>query len=136
VNFSPEQTVSVILCFAINRVLDRIEARRKATIQHVAAKYAEDVPAQLNLNPMLPSRIYAGDMDDGGGQTDTPARRQHFFKANKMNDPKIEAAQKLFEQIELAPTMSSYQQEQQRVRLNFERLRAERLAREAAANNP
>jgi hypothetical protein len=64
------------------------------------------------------------------GQTDTPARRRHFFKANEMNDSKFEA-----EKIEPAPSMS-YAKEQQAAFENYQRLKAERLAREAAADNP
>jgi hypothetical protein len=51
-----------------------------------------------------------------------------------MNDTNLEAAQRLFKQPAPAPTMTEYQLEQLRIRLNFERLKAERLAREAAAN--
>jgi hypothetical protein len=43
-----------------------------------------------------------------------------------------EEASKLFRQIEPAPTLSEYQREQQAIRANLERLRAERLAREAS----
>ena len=46
-----------------------------------------------------------------------------------MRDNLAEAA-KLFRQIEPAPTLSEYQREQQAIRANLERLRAERLARE------
>ena len=48
-----------------------------------------------------------------------------------MNDPKFHEAEKLFEQTKQAPVMTAYEREQQRVRDNFERLKAERLAREA-----
>jgi hypothetical protein len=50
-----------------------------------------------------------------------------------MNDTNLEAALRLFEKPKPAPAMT-YQQEQQRIRANYERLKAERLAREAAAN--
>ena len=42
----------------------------------------------------------------------------------------LEEASKLFRRIEPAPTMTAYQREQQAVRANHERLKAERLARE------
>jgi hypothetical protein len=48
-----------------------------------------------------------------------------------MNDTKFEEASKLFRRIETAPTMTEYEREQQAVRANYERLKAERLAREA-----
>jgi hypothetical protein len=47
-----------------------------------------------------------------------------------MTDPKQEASQ-LFKQPEPSPMMSAYQLEQEAIRKNRERLRAERLAREA-----
>jgi hypothetical protein len=37
----------------------------------------------------------------------------------------------LFEQAEPAPTISEYEREQRTIRANYERLKAERLAREA-----
>jgi hypothetical protein len=43
----------------------------------------------------------------------------------------LEEASKLFRQIEQAPILTEYQREQQAIRANLERLRAERLAREA-----
>jgi hypothetical protein len=49
-----------------------------------------------------------------------------------MNDPKFNEAEKLFDQAKPAPVMTECEREQQRVRANFERLRAERLAREAS----
>jgi hypothetical protein len=48
-----------------------------------------------------------------------------------MNDTKFNEAQKLFDQTKPAPTMTAYEREQQAFRLNYERLRAERLARES-----
>jgi hypothetical protein len=49
-----------------------------------------------------------------------------------MNDTKFTEAEKLFQETKPAPapTMTEYQREQQRVRQNYDRLRAERLARE------
>ena len=49
-----------------------------------------------------------------------------------MNDPKFNEAEKLFEQTKPARTVTEYEREQQRVRANLVRLRAERMAREAA----
>jgi hypothetical protein len=48
-----------------------------------------------------------------------------------MTDPKFHEAEKLFEQIKPAPVMTEYEREQQRAMANYDRLRAERLAREA-----
>jgi hypothetical protein len=48
-----------------------------------------------------------------------------------MNDTNLEEALRLFEKPKPAPTMT-YRQEQQRLLENYHRLRAERLAREAA----
>jgi hypothetical protein len=48
-----------------------------------------------------------------------------------MNDTKFEEAEKLFGRIEPTPTMTEYQRDQQRIRATYERLKAERLAREA-----
>ena len=42
-----------------------------------------------------------------------------------------EEAQQLFKQSARTPIMNEYQLEQARIRANFERLKAERLAREA-----
>jgi hypothetical protein len=47
-----------------------------------------------------------------------------------MTDTNQEALQ-LFKQAEPAPTISEYQREQLAIRANYERLKAERLAREA-----
>jgi hypothetical protein len=52
-----------------------------------------------------------------------------------MNDKKIEEAQRLFKPAEPAPAMTEYEREQMAKMANFHRLRAERLAREAA-NKP
>jgi hypothetical protein len=41
---------------------------------------------------------------------------------------------RVFEQAKPAPTVSEYEREQQAIRSNFEGLKAERLAREAAAS--
>jgi hypothetical protein len=64
------------------------------------------------------------------------ATAQTFHNEDKMNDTTLEEAQRLFRQPAPAPTMTEYQLEQQRIRANYERLKAERLAREAAANKP
>jgi hypothetical protein len=48
-----------------------------------------------------------------------------------MNDTRFNEAEKLFEQIKPAPTMTAYDREQQALIENYKRLRAERLAREA-----
>jgi hypothetical protein len=47
-----------------------------------------------------------------------------------MTDPKLEAS-KIFKQLEPTPRMSEYEREQESIRQNRERLKAERLAREA-----
>jgi hypothetical protein len=47
-----------------------------------------------------------------------------------MSDPKEVAAQ-LFKEAKPAPPMTEYQREQEKIRANLERLRRERLAREA-----
>ena len=51
-----------------------------------------------------------------------------------MSDTNLEEALKVFSQTEPAPTMNEYQREQQRIRANYERLKAKRKAREAAAD--
>jgi hypothetical protein len=48
-----------------------------------------------------------------------------------MNDKNFQEAAKLFDRAEPAPTVSDYEKEQQALRANFERLKAERQAREA-----
>jgi hypothetical protein len=48
-----------------------------------------------------------------------------------MNDKKIEEAQRLFKTAKPAPTMTEYQREQLAILANRDRLKAERLAREA-----
>jgi hypothetical protein len=50
-----------------------------------------------------------------------------------MTDPKLVASQ-FFKQPELEPTMSEYNREQLAIHKNRERLKAERLAREASNN--
>jgi len=49
-----------------------------------------------------------------------------------MNDRKVEAEQ-LFNEPKPATAMSEYEHEQQKIRSNLERLRKERLAREATS---
>jgi hypothetical protein len=56
------------------------------------------------------------------------------FNETTMNDTTLEEAQRLFKQPAPAPTMTEYQLEQMRIRANYERLKAERLTREAAAD--
>jgi hypothetical protein len=70
-------------------------------------------------------------MNRGAG-TDTLRRRGIHNKQNKMNDTKYDEALALFQQPKPAPTMTAYQLEQQRIHDNLKRLRALRLAREAA----
>jgi hypothetical protein len=48
-----------------------------------------------------------------------------------MKERILEEAERLFEQAKPGPAISEYQREQQAIRSNFERLKAERLAREA-----
>jgi len=68
-----------------------------------------------------------------GGLTQPPA--QTFHNEDRMSNTALEEAQRLFEKPKPAPTISEYEREQQRIRTNYERLKAERLAREAAAND-
>jgi hypothetical protein len=70
-------------------------------------------------------------------QPDTPALDGNLFtNETRMNDTTLEAALRIFKQLAPTPTSSEYEREQQRIRANYERLKAERLAREAAANKP
>jgi hypothetical protein len=48
-----------------------------------------------------------------------------------MNDPKFQEAEKLFQQTKPAPVMTAYEREQQAFMTNYDRLKAERLARES-----
>jgi hypothetical protein len=48
-----------------------------------------------------------------------------------MNDQILEEALRIFEPAQTAPAISEYEREQQAIRSNFERLKAERLARES-----
>jgi hypothetical protein len=48
-----------------------------------------------------------------------------------MNDKNIQETEKLFDRAEPAPTVSDYEKEQLAIRGNYERLKAERQAREA-----
>jgi len=50
-----------------------------------------------------------------------------------MTNPKLEAEQ-LFKEPEPTSTMSDYEREQDKIRANLERLRRERLARDAGSN--
>jgi hypothetical protein len=52
-----------------------------------------------------------------------------------MNDRNLEDARRLFEQAKPAPTISEYDIEQKAHQKNRERLKSERLVREAAAQN-
>jgi hypothetical protein len=47
-----------------------------------------------------------------------------------MHDQNHEAAERLFESAKPTSTVSDYQREQMAIKANFERLKAERLARE------
>jgi hypothetical protein len=49
---------------------------------------------------------------------------------NTMNDPKQQAEQ-FFKEPKPTSTMSEYEREQEKIRANLERLRKERLARQA-----
>jgi hypothetical protein len=50
-----------------------------------------------------------------------------------MNDQTLQEANRLFEETtKPAPIMTAYEREQQAIRANYERLKAERLARETA----
>jgi hypothetical protein len=49
-----------------------------------------------------------------------------------MKERILEEAERLFEQAKPLKAISEYQKEQQAIRSNFERLKAQRLAREAA----
>jgi hypothetical protein len=51
-----------------------------------------------------------------------------------MNDQILEEAVKIFWPAQTAPTISEYQREQLALYANLDRLRAERLAREAGVN--
>jgi hypothetical protein len=51
-----------------------------------------------------------------------------------MNDQILEEAERLFEQAKPVQAISEYQREQQAIRSNFERLKAERLARKTASS--
>ena len=52
-----------------------------------------------------------------------------------MKERILEEAERLFVQVEPAPAISEYEKEQRAVKANFERLKAERLARETG-NRP
>jgi hypothetical protein len=54
-----------------------------------------------------------------------------YFLGNRMTDPKLEAS-KHFRQEQPASTYSEYEREQEAIRKNRKRLKAERLAREAS----
>jgi hypothetical protein len=47
-----------------------------------------------------------------------------------MHNTNLEEALRLFKPTKPAPTICEYEREQQRIRANYERLKAERLARE------
>jgi hypothetical protein len=53
-----------------------------------------------------------------------------------MNDQNLKAAEQLFERVEPAPIIGGYEAEQLAIKTNFERLKAERLAREAMLGLP
>ena len=57
--------------------------------------------------------------------------RGHFFTTEIiMNDRVFEEAERLFEPVRPAPAVSEYERERMAIKANFERLKAERLARE------
>jgi hypothetical protein len=65
--------------------------------------------------------------------TEPPDYRPGYYSIeNKMNDPKYDEALALFGQPKPAPAMSLHEIEQQRIRANMARLKADRLNREAA----
>jgi hypothetical protein len=66
-----------------------------------------------------------------GEQPDTTVRRR-FLSRERMSDPKQQAEQ-LFREPKPTSTMSEYEIEQEKIRANLERLRKERLAREAGS---
>jgi hypothetical protein len=51
-----------------------------------------------------------------------------------MNDGILEEAERLFESAQAAPTLTEYEREQLAIKANYERLKAERLARESGLN--
>jgi hypothetical protein len=61
----------------------------------------------------------------------TTALRQSFHNEKPMNDQNLEAAERLFEPARPAPAISECAREQQSIRANNQRLKAERLAHEA-----
>jgi hypothetical protein len=67
-----------------------------------------------------------------GEQPDTTVRRRFLSKRERMSDPKQQAEQ-LFREPKPTSTMSEYEIEQEKIRANLERLRKERLAREAGS---
>jgi hypothetical protein len=83
----------------------------------------------------IPTQILAGAgctrRLDTGGWPDTTVRPT-FSNETQMNDQILEEAERLFEK-KSKPAPTSYEQEQLAMRANFERLKQERLEREAAA---
>jgi hypothetical protein len=67
-----------------------------------------------------------------GEQPDTTDRRRFQSTRKNMNNPKQEAEQ-LFKEQKPNTTMSEYEREQEKIRANLERLRRERLARDAGS---
>jgi hypothetical protein len=67
--------------------------------------------------------------DDGDGRIGH-ALPSLYFSGNRMTDPKLEAS-KLFKQDMPISTLSEYEREKIASHKNRERLKAERLAREA-----
>jgi hypothetical protein len=55
----------------------------------------------------------------------------NLFSETTMSDQKIKEAQRLFKPEPTPTTVNEYQLEQQRIRANYERLKAERLKRES-----
>jgi hypothetical protein len=59
------------------------------------------------------------------------ALRQSFHSETTMHNQNLEAAERLFEPAKPAPAISDYERERLALYANRDRLRAERLAREA-----
>jgi hypothetical protein len=78
---------------------------------------------------------YTARLDEAGRANDT-LLVQHFKTRIQMSNPKLEAM-KLFQQHEdPALIVSVYEIEQEKMRANLERLRKERLARDAGSKQP
>jgi hypothetical protein len=85
-----------------------------------------------NPTPILKPPDVRGFLMIDGEQPDTTVRRRFLPTRKQMNDPKQQAEQ-LFKEQKPTTTMSEYEREQEKIRANLERLRRERLAREAGS---